>query len=594
MSSDLIQFHQNVEFFLALVNQTRHDSPQYLRSHDSQTTLRYNIRQCLRNIQEQLNHESFDLQASYESSSDPAGCLPDLSMGNVGATSYYASQTNDRVQDTPAYHHIIDDLLALLMTDFDVIAALPTSPMQETSVKNRVVLLLANAPTLSPTALCRVLNRLLRRMDQEAKITRGTTFPQDVSQYLDIFTSHVTGYPQLLHLQLTENDLFVGLHVALSYYEQTCGIATPQGESTMTSPPPPQTLALFIQCMIGYTAFVCLGTGNQEQINLDHWLQLRFLEQHGHSSSPDHLRQATEAYITKIEQFGIAMIDFTLQLIEQATDPSFRIDQGNGTSHPAAIQDGNLSLSQMTIPLGRGDFDLLVILQYATLATTFLVAMKQMHFNPISGGTAWAFEAMGRNLWREFSDIVVKFTTYSQEVPDMHDDDDGTFATLKTSGHDTPAHLNRSAAATDTLWNLAKLQYPGGTSDSTSGQRKDVPLLVTSILSLWKNAEYIWDDSVEAWIYHLLHFSFPLDTAGGKDLRQPLQALILSTMYFPSPGSGPRLSSRKNAIRSLHRLVLAADDRTALLSSSEEADPWKLWIVKQLPTDVGDTLLQVT
>ena len=589
MPSHFQQFHLNVEFFLALVNQTRDDSPQYLRSHDSQTTLRYNIRQCLRNIQEQLNHESFDLQALDESSSDRSGPCPDLSTGKGGTTGS-ASETNDMKQDALAYHQIVDDLLALLMTDFDPVAALPNSPSHDISVKNSVVLLLATAPTLSLSALCTVLNRLLRRMDQETKTTGRATSQQDVQQLLDIFTSHATGYPQLLQLQLTENDLFVGLHVALSYYEQTCVIATPQGESIMTCPPP-QTLALFIQCLIGYTSFVCLGTGNQEQITLDHWLQLRFMEQHGPSSSQDHLRRATDAYIAKIEQFGIVMIEFTLQLMEQAADPSSHIEQGNGTSHPAAIQDGNISLSQMTIPLGQGEIDLIAILQYATLATSFLVAMKHMHFNPISGGTAWAFEAMGRDLWREFSDLVVKFYTHSQATPDTNDE---AFATRKTADYEAHAHLNRSAAATDTLWNLAKLHYPGGTSKSTFGQRNDAPLLVTSILCLWKNAEYIWDDSVETWIHRLLHFSFPLDTAGGKELRQPLQALILSTLYFPSPDGPPGLSAKRNAISSLHKLVLVADDRTALLSSSEEAGPWENWIVNQLPIDEGGKLLQLT
>jgi hypothetical protein len=279
------------------------------------------------------------------------------------------------------------------------------------------------------------------------------------------------------------------------------------------------------------------------------------------------------------------MIDFTLQLMEE-TIGSSREDQDKAQRHSEENRPGQPSPPRINDHLGQCDADYLTILQYSTVATTFLVAMKHMHFSPMPGVTAWAFEATGRTLWREFSNAVVQCFTYGEATPDL--DDDATFITRQTTS--ATARLNRSAAATDTLWTLAKLYYVGETSNSIPGQRNDVPMLVTTILSLWENAEYLWDESVVAWIRHLLQFSFPSKTQRGKELRQPLQALILSSLYFPNPDVGNALTSRKKAINSLKKLVLTLDDGTELESSVDGADPWKIWITKQLPIDQGRTL----
>lgn len=574
-----IEFHRNVGFFLALVGQTGEEGLQHLRSHHNQTTLRYNIRQCLRNIQEQLNHESFDLQTLYESSLDHPNDIPFRSTETIDGS-------NDQNGGTGIVHYdqVVDDLLSLLMTDYDMGGTtLPNSQSYEISVKNRVTVLLATAPDLSPTALCTVLNRLLRLMDHQEGRGDGN-LQHDSTQFLDVFTSHVTGYPQLQPLQLTENDVFVGLHIALAYYERICTI--PSHDESVS--PPPARLALFIQSLIGYLAFVCLGPLNHGQIiHLDDWLHQRFLEQHGSESSSENLRRATDAYIERIEQYGMSVIDFAVQLSEKATESSSYIDQEEAHSFDERPRQDNFSVSQMKTK-GGDTVDHVTILQYASLATTFLVAMKEMRFSPIPSGTVWGLESVGRTLWREFSKTVVNYFTNSP-ISSYVDDDTFT-ATPRTTAHGVPVGMNISASATDILWTLAKLHYPDGTSHSTSGQRGDIPLLVTTILSLWKDAEYMWEESVERWIHYLVQFVFPQGTLGGKELRQPLQALILSSLYFPAPEGSDGSIARRKAIDSLEKLLLVVNPGTQLISDTEDRDPWKIWILDQFRSDHTDTL----
>lgn len=564
VSSIFVKFHETVEYFLAVLARQEHEAD-YLRSHDSQSTLLCIFRQCLRAIQGHMNHQSFDLRDIYE----------------LASSCNLQDSTEKAAGSSLLYPQAIDDLLSLLLVDLNTFASLSSdSKAYQQAIKKRALALLEASPQLSPTVQRKILNHILRLMSQDTPQKKNHSESNEglLVEFLELFASHVTDYSELHALQLTDNDLFASLHVAVSYH-QACRYQHQQvSQAEAASMPPSKPLALFIQGLIGYVTHICLRTAeDQSNIHLDHWLQIRFLDQHGQALSPDKLRQVTEAYVSQVEDFGEHLIAHTLYLLEQApeNDLAFPMED-NETPSNSQPSEGNSG----KIPGQYGEDEEnsdLSILQYATLATSFLEAMRQAQGDsPTANGALWTFEVSSRVLWREFSKLTV---TQCNRPVNVGAGDAATVITRQsTATTASPVALNHSAAATDTLWNLTKLHYP--VSGGFSADQADIPLLVTTILGLWRHAGSFWDESVVSWLQNLLSNSFPEGTDGGTELRQSLQALILSQLYFPSCEEP---SFYENATQSLIGLVLHPFQSTKE-TAGEVCDPWGAWIQKQLPT----------
>ncbi len=588
--SSILSFHENVTFLQSLVMEEISGCPRDARNHrhdshgnSSNAARNYNVRRCLRHVQGLLLSDDFVLPPFNIDSIMEYDCDTSASFSPGDPTQRLAPVEKSTAPEF-TYNQITQDLMSLLTLDFDGISDNSISRMFEEAIVPRLIDLLETAPRLAPSPLQSLLNHIMYLLQTDSQRENMNDKGEQecvLHQLLDLFNRHVTNHEQL-HLVLpNDHDLFLTLHNVLHFQE-----------SKTPNKPPSMQLAVLINSLIEYWTFHCLVFDDHTQDHgqslvgncckdIHEWLQHHFIQQQHTYASPEILRQDVDAYVTRVEEYGLKLIESTLRMLEESTSSFTGGGADASRNHSEEVQNApSLPPMDSRRQDDADDYDV-VVLQYATLAANFLAAMQTTTLSLTPGGTA-----ISRSLWREYVHFVVcRLSIASGHGSVERDDCHGVLMHSVDISQGMSDSLDLSVVATDTLLRLSKCHYPLYRSNSSAGiscKNDSIPMITVTILYLWKHASQYWNQDTIDWIHYLLQHYFSYNTSSGKEIRYSIHAIILSHVFFPSdnPESYP-----KEPLETLTNLVLQDSEQPDPSASTKEcSDPWGGWVHGQLST----------
>lgn len=607
--TSITSFHQNVAFMQSLV------IGRGGASETNGTAARnYSIRRCLRDLRQLLMSEDWRLVLR------DGQCATDLSIEGHSVPCI-APPDEKPLASHPDYDQVTQDLILLLTMDVDGIGDPSIARIFHESIICRVMDLLDEVPHLGATQLRGLFHHVLNLLDLDHHtFTAGKNNNDDdessngnnLQQLLDLMNRHVTNHEHLHAVFSDDHELFVALHTVLYFHEKRACVPN--------SVPPSIELAIFINSIIEYWVFHCGSTTHDNHshdegnsaVPVDHrvnnvhvWVQMQFMQQQKHyHSARELLQQDVDVYVSRVECYGTTLIESTLRMLEDSTSSLIRDEiSGHKSNHPGDNDHrpkvtfrSNAEPQHLT---DCDDDDLEVtVLKYATLATSFLVAIQKTSLS-LTHPVAISTLALSRSLWREYVNFVIRrlSTAAGSWILTMDADDAYSVASNAVDmAHGGSDRLDLSMVATDTLFRLAQYHYPMPPMNRcrrSSNKHDDIPMILVTILGLWKHATTLWNDDTIDWIKHVLQDDFPHTTSSGKELRQGIYCAILSSAYFPSHDTQSYAKGPIDLLTTLFLHDIEEPGEKLLVDESScsdpGADPWRAWVSSHVSNRVSSS-----